>query len=96
MGVCCIVFDIDGMLFEFVMNFFNIEIYKNLNFIFFQNFMFSLRFMLFPTFKKKIVSTKIIFILSLIRFSIIFNTGLSTREYNLNIIPPIYAYHIIL
>ena len=26
MGVCCIVFDIDGMLFEFFMNFFNIEI----------------------------------------------------------------------
>ena len=29
MGVCCIVFDIDGMLFEFFMNFLNIE-----NFIF--------------------------------------------------------------
>ena len=28
MGVCCIVFDIDGMLFEFFMNFFNIEKYK--------------------------------------------------------------------
>ena len=40
MGVCCIVFDIDGMLFEFFMNF-----------IFFLNFMFSLRFMLFPTLK---------------------------------------------
>ena len=25
MGVCCIVFDIDGMLFEFCMNFLNIE-----------------------------------------------------------------------
>ena len=25
MGVCCIVFDIDGMLFEFYMNFLNIE-----------------------------------------------------------------------
>ena len=24
-GVCCIVFDIDGMLFEFLMNFLNIE-----------------------------------------------------------------------
>ena len=34
MGVCCIVFDIDGMLFEF--------------------FMFSSRFMLFPTLTKKI------------------------------------------
>ena len=28
MGVCCIVFDIDGMLFEFCMIFFNIEKYK--------------------------------------------------------------------
>ena len=28
MGVCCIVFDIDGMLFEFVMNFVNIETIK--------------------------------------------------------------------
>ena len=27
MGVCCIVFDIDGMLFEFLMNFLNIEIF---------------------------------------------------------------------
>ena len=53
MGVCCIVFDIDGMLFECFMIFLNIEkkIFKN---CFFQNFMFSLRFMLFPTFKKKI------------------------------------------
>ena len=25
MGVCCVVFDIDGMLFEFFMNFLNIE-----------------------------------------------------------------------
>ena len=25
MGVCCIVFDIDGILFEFFMNFLNIE-----------------------------------------------------------------------
>ena len=34
MGVCCIVFDIDGMLFEFFMNFLNIEKNK-LNFFFF-------------------------------------------------------------
>ena len=34
MGVCCIVFDIDGMLFEFFMNFFNIEKYKILKFFF--------------------------------------------------------------
>ena len=25
MGVCCIIFDVDGMLFEFFMNFLNIE-----------------------------------------------------------------------
>ena len=53
MGVCCIVFDIDGMLFEFFMNFLNIKKNKILRF-FFQNFMFSSRFMLFPTLKKKI------------------------------------------
>ena len=52
MGVCCIVFDIDGMLFEFFMNFLNIEKNKILRIIFFQNFMFSSRFMLFPTLKK--------------------------------------------
>ena len=37
MGVCCVVFDIDGMLFEFFMNFLNIEknkIKKNLFSIF--------------------------------------------------------------
>ena len=53
MGVCCIVFDIDGMLFEFFMNFLNIEKNKNFKNFFFQNFMFSSRFMLFPTLKKK-------------------------------------------
>ena len=37
MGVCCIVFDIDGMLFKFFMNFL----------FFFQYVMFSSRFMLF-------------------------------------------------
>ena len=52
MGVCCIVFDIDGMLFEFFMNFLNIE-KKNL-IICFQYFMFSSHFVLFPTLKKKI------------------------------------------
>ena len=50
MGVCCIVFDIYGILFEFFINFLNIE--KNI-FFFFQYFKFSSRFMLFPTFKKK-------------------------------------------
>ena len=46
MGVCCIVFDIDGMLFEFFM------------ILFFQYFMFSLHFMLFPTFKNKYFGVK--------------------------------------
>ena len=35
MGVCCIVFDIDGMLFEFFMNFLNIE-KKKFKFLFFK------------------------------------------------------------
>ena len=47
MGVCCIVFDIEGTLFEFFMKFLNIE-------FFFQYFMFSSCFMLFPTLKTKI------------------------------------------
>ena len=34
MGVCCIVFDIDGMLFEFFMNFLNIEKNKIFNILF--------------------------------------------------------------
>ena len=34
MGVCCIVFDIDGMLFEFFKNFLNIEKNKILNIFF--------------------------------------------------------------
>ena len=34
MGVCCIVFDIDGMLFEFFMNFFKIEKKKIKNIFF--------------------------------------------------------------
>ena len=33
MGVCCIVFDIDGMLFAFVMNFLNIEKNEINNFV---------------------------------------------------------------
>ena len=55
MGVCCIVFDIDEMLFEFFMNFLNIE--KN-KILFFQYFKFSSRFMLFPT-EKNLVLKKI-------------------------------------
>ena len=50
MGVCCIVFDIDGMLFEFFMNFLNME--NKIEEFCFQYFKFSSRFMLFPTFKK--------------------------------------------
>ena len=38
MGVCCIVFDIDGMLFEFCMNFLNIEKFKNILFSIFHVF----------------------------------------------------------
>ena len=58
MGVCCIVFDIDGMLFEFFMNFLNIEKKKKIKNFCFQNFMVSSRFMLFPTFffRKAILS----------------------------------------
>ena len=47
-GGCCIGFDIDGMLFEFFMNFLNIEKQK------LKYFMISSCFMLFPTYKKKI------------------------------------------
>ena len=36
MGVCCIVFDIDGMLFEFFMNFFKYLKKYNLEFFFFK------------------------------------------------------------
>ena len=46
MEVCCIVFDIDKMLFEFCMNFLNIK--KNKKFVV-QYFMFSSRFILFST-----------------------------------------------
>ena len=46
------VFDIDGMLFEFFMNLLNIEKNKIKNYFCFQYFKFSSRFMLFPTLKK--------------------------------------------
>ena len=53
MGVCCIVFDIDGMLFEFFMNFLNIEIFY---FLFFFNISSFLRVSCyFHHLKKKIV-----------------------------------------
>ena len=50
MGVCCIVFDIDGMLFEFFMNFLNIE-KKIILRICFSKFHVFFTF-LFPTLKK--------------------------------------------
>ena len=55
MGVCCIVFDIDGMLFEFFMNFFNIEKYKILIFFFFSKFHVFFAFHAISNIKKKIV-----------------------------------------
>ena len=54
MGVCCIVFDIDGMLFEFFMNFLNIEKNKMLRILFFKISCFLRVLCYFATFKKKI------------------------------------------
>ena len=52
-GVCCIVFDIDGMLFEFLMNFLNIE--KKSNFRnFFSIFQVFFAFYAISNIKKKI------------------------------------------
>ena len=56
MGVCCIVFDIDGMLFEFFMNFFNIEKFKNI--FFFKISCFLRVSCYFQHFKKKICVKK--------------------------------------
>ena len=53
MGVCCIVFDIDGMLFEFFMNFLNIEKNKILR-IFFSKFHVFFTFHAISNIKKKI------------------------------------------
>ena len=55
MGVCCIVFDIDGMLFEFFMNFFNIEKFKN---IFFSKFHVFFVFHAISNIKKKNICQK--------------------------------------
>ena len=52
MGVCCIVFDIDGMLFEFCMNFLNIEKNKILR-IFFSKFHVFFTFHAISNIKKK-------------------------------------------
>ena len=53
MGVCCIVFDIDGMLFELFMNFLNIEKNKILRIFFSSKFHVSSRFMQKIGVKKK-------------------------------------------
>ena len=53
MGVRCIVFDIDGMLFEFFMNFINIEKNKILR-IFFSIFQVFFAFNAISNIKKKI------------------------------------------
>ena len=54
MGVCCIVFDIDGMLFEFFMNFLNIEKNKILR-IFFSKFYVFFTFHAISNIKKIII-----------------------------------------
>ena len=59
MGVCCIVFDIDGMLFEFVMNFLNIEKNKILRFLFFKISCFLHVSCYFQHYKKKFSVKKI-------------------------------------
>ena len=64
MGVCCIVFDIDGMLFEFFMNFLNIEKNKMLR-IFFFKFHVFFTFHAISNIKKKIkIGVKKFFLIS--------------------------------
>ena len=58
MGVCCIVFDIDGMLFEFFMNFLSIEKNKILR-IFFSKFQVFFTFHAISNTKKKKKKKKI-------------------------------------
>ena len=57
MGVCCIVFDIDGILFEFFMNFLNIE--KNKILFFFFNISCFLCVSCYSTLKKNLCKKKI-------------------------------------
>ena len=57
MGVCCIVFDIDGMLFEFLMIFLNIEKNKILR-IFFSKFHVFFTFHAISNIKKKLIWCK--------------------------------------
>ena len=54
MGVCCIVFDIDGMLFEFFMNFLNIEKQNILRFLF------SIFHVFFPFYAISNIKTKLV------------------------------------
>ena len=54
MGVCCIVVDIDGMLFELFMNFLNIEKNNILRILFFKMSCF-LRVACYANIKKKLV-----------------------------------------
>ena len=58
MGVCCIVFDIDGMLFEFFMNFLNIEKKNNFKIFFSSKFHVFFAFHAISNIKKKIWCTK--------------------------------------
>ena len=53
MGVCCIVFDIDGMLFEFFLNFLNIEKNKILRIFFSSKFHVFFTFHAISNIKKK-------------------------------------------
>ena len=61
MGVCCIVVDIDGMLFEFFMNFLNIE--KNIYIYFFSIFKVFFAFHAISNIKKNWCKKKIRWIL---------------------------------
>ena len=54
MGVCCIIFDIDGMLFKFFMNFLNIE-------IFFLRILFSIFHVFFAFYAISNITKKMVF-----------------------------------
>ena len=63
MGVCCIVFDSDGMLFEFFMNFLNIEKNEILRIVF-SKFHVFFTFHAISNIKKKIIWCKRIAVFS--------------------------------
>ena len=73
MGMCCIVFHIDGMLFEFFMNFLNIEKKKKLNIFFFSIFHVFFAFHAISNITKKNLVKKNSTILSHFMFYAIFN-----------------------